>query len=322
MNVQALIDAVVQQTTLLIAQLATAGGIRAPLAHIASQVFLDLSRELNDRGVSRKVAADMFGMALRSYHAKIRRLEESETDPSRRSLWEAVFEFVQEHSPVSQQQVLMRFRHDSDPLVRGVLYDLVETGLVYQSGSGDQRVYREVPDSDLSTLREMENARSLYWMVWMYVYRNGPLGSDVIATQLSLEDDELESVLENLLAEQRIEQTDEGYVSQDCFIPMDEAAGWEAAVFDHYSALTTALSTKLRQMRQRTLPEDEVGGSTYTFDIWDGHPMADEARSLLKSVRAEVSDFNQRLREYNDEHLDEDTEVTEVVFYLGQAIVA
>lgn len=41
MDTRHLIDAVVQQTTLLIAQLATHAGIRAPMAHIADQVFLE-----------------------------------------------------------------------------------------------------------------------------------------------------------------------------------------------------------------------------------------------------------------------------------------
>ena len=49
MNVKILIDSIVRQTTVLIAQLATSGGVRAPLAHVANQVFLDLSRELYER---------------------------------------------------------------------------------------------------------------------------------------------------------------------------------------------------------------------------------------------------------------------------------
>jgi hypothetical protein len=43
-NVNLLIDAIVRQTTVLIAQLATAAGVRAPLAHTANQVFVDLVR--------------------------------------------------------------------------------------------------------------------------------------------------------------------------------------------------------------------------------------------------------------------------------------
>lgn len=44
MNVRLLIDSVVRQTTVLLAQLATNGGARAPLAHVANQVFLELAR--------------------------------------------------------------------------------------------------------------------------------------------------------------------------------------------------------------------------------------------------------------------------------------
>src|SRR5262245_33808399 len=61
-NTHLLIDSIVQQTMVFIAQLATAGGVRAPLAHVADQVFLDLTRELQNQGVTKKVIADMFGM--------------------------------------------------------------------------------------------------------------------------------------------------------------------------------------------------------------------------------------------------------------------
>src|ERR1043165_7100832 len=95
MNAQLLIDAIVRQTTVLIAQLATSGGLRAPVAHLANQVFLDLARELDAQGVSRKVSADMFGMALRAYLRKIQRLGESSTEHGR-SLWEAVYDFIRQ----------------------------------------------------------------------------------------------------------------------------------------------------------------------------------------------------------------------------------
>src|SRR5690349_24364616 len=80
MTVELLIQAIVRQTTILIAQLATTGGTRAPLAHVAHQVFLDLVHELERQGVSKKVSADMFGLGLRTYQRKIQRFAESATD--------------------------------------------------------------------------------------------------------------------------------------------------------------------------------------------------------------------------------------------------
>jgi hypothetical protein len=66
MDTRTLIDGIVRQTTVLIAQVSTAAGIRAPLAHVADQVFADLARELEAQGVRQKVVADMFGIALRT----------------------------------------------------------------------------------------------------------------------------------------------------------------------------------------------------------------------------------------------------------------
>ena len=113
MNSKLLIDAIVRQTTVLIAQLATQAGNRTPLAHTANQVFLSLVKELRRQGLGNKVIADMFGLALRTYHDKVQRLSESQTFRGR-SLWEAVLQFVQEHETVTQPDILLRFSNDDE----------------------------------------------------------------------------------------------------------------------------------------------------------------------------------------------------------------
>jgi hypothetical protein len=57
MNVKLLVDAIMRQTTVLIAQISTAAGVRAPLAHLADQVFLSLAKEIEAQGVGKKVVA-------------------------------------------------------------------------------------------------------------------------------------------------------------------------------------------------------------------------------------------------------------------------
>ena len=134
-----LIDAIVRQTMVLIAQLATAGGGRAQLSHTANQVFLDLVAALKEQGLGNKVIADMFGMALRTYQTKLQRLSESRTDRGR-SLWEALLGFLQEKGrerAVPRAVILQRFRHDDALVVSGVLRDLVDSGLLYRTGRGD-----------------------------------------------------------------------------------------------------------------------------------------------------------------------------------------
>jgi hypothetical protein len=146
-----LIDSIVRQITVLIAQLSTTSGLRAPLAHVADQVFLDLVTELEGQGVGRKVIADMFGLALRSYQQKVQRLQGSATERGV-TLWEAMLSYIQSHETASRAEVLARFARDDSATVRGVLNDLVGSGLVYRTGNADATVYRA------ARANEVENA--------------------------------------------------------------------------------------------------------------------------------------------------------------------
>jgi hypothetical protein len=163
----------------LVAQLSTTAGLRAPLAHVANDVFLDLVTELESQGVRQRVIADMFGLALRSYQRKVQRLAESRTEHGR-SLWEAVLSFVQEQQVVPRAEVLRRFRYDDESTVRGVLDDLVGSGLLYNRGRKDTTAYRASQDD------ENESSGDATALVWVCVYREGPLNRDELNKQLRL----------------------------------------------------------------------------------------------------------------------------------------
>src|SRR5262245_59257670 len=140
MHIKMLIDSIMQQTTVLIGQLSTAAGIRAPLARIADQVFVDLAHELENQGVGRRVAADMFGMALRAYQKKLRRLTESQSAADR-TLWGAVLEHVRQAGRARKADLLKRFARDGEREVGAILADLVGSGLIYQTGRGLDALY-------------------------------------------------------------------------------------------------------------------------------------------------------------------------------------
>jgi hypothetical protein len=173
MDVALLIDSIVRQTTVLIAQLATAAGTRAPLSHTANQVFLDLVTELKAQGLGHKVIADMFGLALRTYHAKIRRLRESSTFRGR-SLWAALLDYVQEKNTVGRPALLARFQYDDEITVKGVLNDLVDSGLLFRSGRGDATTYRAARAED-AVPELMSSGERLDHLLWVAVHRFGPL---------------------------------------------------------------------------------------------------------------------------------------------------
>lgn len=325
MNVALLIDAIVRQTMVLVAQLATTAGMRAPLAHVANQVFLDLVSELQAQGVGQKIIADMFGMALRTYHAKVRRLSESATDRGR-SLWEAVLDFLKEKdSMVTRAEVLSRFSRDDSMTVRGVLNDLVETGLVLRMGRGDHTAYRAASVEELGFARGEDPEETASHMAWITIHHHsGATRTDLLST-LAMEEDVLERALARLLADGRItEETQEDGTStfhaDFCVIPYGNPVGWEAAVFDHYQALVMAICTKLDKGRVRSDFKDAIGGSTYGFDLWRDHPMQDEVLNFLSETRQRASELRARVDEFNAAQAKPDDPMR-VIFYAGQTVM-
>jgi hypothetical protein len=321
-NVKILIDSIVRQTTVLIAQLATAGGVRAPLAHVANQVFLDLTRELDAQGVSRKVSADMFGMALRSYLRRIAGLSESSTVRGR-TLWEAVLDYLGQGDVRSRSQVLLRFSHDDQELVRGVLHDLTESGLVFSSGSGPDQVYRATTRAEQLQMGKLADASGFDQLLWAFIYREGPVGLTELAEFAASSPVRLDEALERLgqLGHVRVVEGEAGaqtYRADRLEVLVDAEVGWEAAVFDHFRALVQTICQRLAKA-QSSDGAHRVGGSTYTLDVWAGHPLAEAAYSVLSRFRSEYGELFEQIERHNAEH-GRPAEYDQVVIYAGQHV--
>jgi len=321
MTLDLLIHSIVRQTTVLIAQLATTGGTRAPLAQVADQVFLELVHELERQGVSRRVSADMFGLGLRTYQRKIQRLGESLTDRGK-SLWEAVLAYVRSRPIVPRADILMRFAQDDESQVRGVLHDLCENRLVFSSGTGAATVYRAASEEELGALCTMHAADGLDELIWALVYQLGPVDVDGILGSGGLQRAELEESLSRLSASGRVERVVANgvtsYRATSLVIPLGSPVGWEGAVFDHFKAMVNTISARLN--REHSGSEDRVGGSTYSVDIWDGHPYADEAYGVLGRCREMIGDLRAKIEQFNEEHAVPETH-TRVVMYAGQCLI-
>jgi hypothetical protein len=320
-NAHLLIDAVVQQTMVFIAQLATSGGVRAPLAHVAEQVFADLTRELANRGVKKNVMADMFGMALRTYHRRVRELAESKTE-SGRTVWEAVLGFIRERGPVSGHDVLLRFAGDESDIVTGVLSDLSQSGLVYRAGRGDGARYRIADDADFAS-DDAAVAQAQEHLVWLAVYRTGPATEASVREFTHLGAMRCKTVLEALLHSSRIVETRTAagtvYTADRFEIPLGAPVGWEAAVLDHFQAVVTSIIAKLARGRAKGVAADELGGSTWSLDVWRGHPFEAEAKALLRKTRAAVEELRERIDAHNAATT-HDGPGERVVFYVGQNV--
>jgi hypothetical protein len=324
MTIELLIQCLVRQMTILIAQLATTGGARAPLAQVASQVFLDLVDELNRQGVGRKISADMFGMGLRTFQRKIQRLQESSTDRGQ-SLWQAVLDYICKQKIVTRTSIQDRFANDDPAQIRGLLRDLCESGLVFSTGQGDGTLYRAASEDELRAFRQVRSSEGLEELVWAIVYHNGPVTIERLLALTHLEESELQSPLERLVASSRVEvqAVDSGrlYKATPLCVPMGAPAGWEAAIFDHFQAMVKTICSRLREDRTTANAADIIGGSTFSLDVWQGHPLEEEVCGTLAKVRDMLIELRQRTDAYNassgipEQH-------QQVVIYVGQTVIA
>ena len=325
MDPQILIDAIVRQTMVLIARLSTVDGVRSPLAHVANEVFIGLVRELESQGVGKKVIADMFGLALRSYRQKVQRLNESVTTRGV-TLWGAVHTFLADRESATRAELLAHFKHDEESMVRSILNDLVESGLVLRSGRGRDTRYRVATDEELEELGASANANSQETntaLVWVHVYRESPISKERLAQLLPIPANALEGAVDSLVADGQIRldtRPDGVYLATDhCLIPVGQAAGWEAAIVDHHRAVLNALAAKVVSGKHVSAADDEVGGTTITYDLWPGHPREREVRRLLAETRNKVIPLWDEITEYNKPRASDIS--YQVTFYCGQYLV-
>lgn len=322
MHSRILIDAIVRQTTVLIAQLSTTAGIRAPLARLADQVFVELASAIESQGVPRKVAADMFGMALRSYQKKVNRLAESLTDESS-TLWEGILDFLAEHGTATRREIVERFVRDDPQTIGAVLNDLVTSGLAHRSGTADSALYGLTSESDLKKLIDESNGDTASSMAWLRIYRSGGISVQDLASELDLSIEQMEEMLAGLADQGRIQIDGAGAKrtvrAGQFVVPVGSSVGWEAAVFDHFQAMATAIAQKLQKGSRRSGQDDVVGGTTLSFNVYPGHPHFERVLSLLRKTRRETDDLWNEVAEYNRVHEPPEA-TTKVTFYAGQAV--
>ena len=282
-------SAIMRQTTVLVARVSTLGGTGSPLARIAGEVFLGLVTELERQGVGKKVAADMFGLALRSFQPKLQRVRESANDRDA-TLWSAVHHYPEQRGSATRKEILARFPRDDPASVRGIVNDLVESGVVYRTGRGDSSVYRATPSEDFGRVSIADSVQSDAAHAWLAVCREGPLKAEECAELTGLTVDEADKALGSLVASDKVQRAEfDGtprYSAGQCLIPVGDEAGWEAAVIDHHQAVLNAIAAKIEAGTRTSSEDDFTGGSTFSFELWPGHPEEKAVLALFARSRS------------------------------------
>jgi CRP-like cAMP-binding protein len=318
MNLRLVIDGIVRQTTVLIAQLSTASGVRSPLAHVADQVFLELAREIEAQGVRRQVVADMFGLALRSYQKKMQRLTESATVRDR-TLWQAILDVVEREAP-TRARLLDRFEIDGEREVVAVLNDLVQSGLVYATGAGESTVYGITSAAVRERVQQEHDLESIANLIWVKVFRREITTRDEARSSLQADETIVKRAVDELIVTGRVREVSGVLESTNFVVPLGSDQGWEAALLDHFRAVAVAIATKVRAGSGGSQAADRIGGSTFTFTVSKGHPFENEVYGLLKKTRLEAQSLWDRVSSHNNDAPPNPDDSVRVTFYLGQTL--
>jgi hypothetical protein len=159
-------------------------------------------------------------------------------------------------------------------------------------------------------------------MLWVTIYRDGPLDEAEIGQRLAIAPEVLHKALESLCGDGRARREQLGgrtvYRSESCLIPIGLSAGWEAALLDHYQALVRSVCAKLER-GTGSRRDDRIGGSTYTFDVWPGHPLRERVSALLADQRTALSALWNEVGDYNAKNLRSGAR-ERITFYFGQLV--
>jgi hypothetical protein len=316
MNLKLLIDGIVRQTTVLIAQISTASGSRSPLAHLTDEVFLSLARELEAQGVRKQVVADMFGLAMRSYQKRMQKLTESASQRDK-TLWEAVLEFIGDQHP-TRQRVLERFAYDGERDVIAVLNDLVRSGLAYSTGPEETAVFGLTTEDARRAVQREGDKESLESWAWYLVFRGEARTRAELQAALRCDPEMTAELMRELLASGRLTEDQGELAASNLVLSLDVESGWETAVIDHYRAVAVAIAKKVRAGIEHRRDES-TGGSTFTFTLTPGHPFEEKVSSLLSRVRSEVQGLWLEVSEYNAGKPEDLERSKRVTFYCGQS---
>lgn len=86
--------------------------------------------------------------------------------------------------------------------------------------------------------------------------------------------------------------------------------------------MVRALCIKVRKGKTAADLSDVDGGSTYTFDVWNGHPYIDEVLAFLQTTRRHARQLRENVETYNAEHSpSQSVQCKRVIAYVGQTVL-
>ena len=158
--------------------------------------------------------------------------------------------------------------------------------------------------------------------MWLTIYKHGPLTpAALVERHRRMGPDALEQVTSRLRADGRVSLAAGQLVARHYAAPLatPKSPAWGAAVCDHFEAVVTTLCRAL--VKDPAHPWSRAtGGSTFSFDLWPGHPHEARVLAFLEHMRAEWSALAREATAFNDATAT--TATMRATLYFGEHVVA
>ncbi len=271
--------------------------------------------------------AESLGLTISGFYKKVRELREvyeEDASGSRRaapSVIEAVYGHISEHAtaiePISYAEVRARFRLTPKERLNAVLRYLVQFNLLSASGHGERRQFRTVP--------QRASDEATYHDLMVTLYREGPLTIEQMMAALQLPPAVCEGHLQTMREAGCLEETiaadgTRRFRATRYHVPVDTPDGFEAALFDHFSAVCRAMCQKVRLARYSARSHERIGGATYAFDVPAGSPEYEEISRFLTDTRGRLEGWLDAVRKYDDDDDESGSSRVRITVYAGQMI--
>lgn len=115
----------------LVARVATSGGARRPVGWAVDEFFASMAEELDAQGVSVRVAASMLGTSRRTYQRQVQGAHNGRHAEASSLWWDVVRSLA--NQPAKREELLARFARHPAELVASILFDQIDSGIVFES---------------------------------------------------------------------------------------------------------------------------------------------------------------------------------------------
>ncbi len=325
-NFAALVERLVPLVAELFATLASRNPLRMHFADVSNKTLLDIVEVLRNDGISQEAIAASLGLSINGFRSKLKTLRlryregRGGDDPAYipRTLLERVYAHIDERAGrrgARYADLSTHFKGVKADSLRGVLHFLVKSGLLSVSGSGASRTYRVV---------NRPAAGPGFVDAMVMLFREGPMTLTHLALRLGVDEATCAEYVERLREADRLDedQAPDGtprYRATEYYVPVDSAEGYEAALFDHLSAVIRAIGKKVRGGEHRATMADHNGGATFSFDVPADHPLASEIAGFLPHMREQLEDWFARSQQSLVDK-DDDAELRRITIYPGQMV--